>query len=118
MVGDAAHAMLPTSGQGVSTAIEDAVCIGRLIATPARHGTDLATALATYDHTRRSRCQRIARQAATIGRLGAHLPGGWRQHLRNELLRLTPSRAAIRMGRSILAWTPPPQPASSTADRA
>jgi 2-polyprenyl-6-methoxyphenol hydroxylase-like FAD-dependent oxidoreductase len=107
MTGDAAHAMLPTSGQGVSSALEDAVCVGRLIATPARGGVDLTTALAAYDESRRPRCQRIARQAITIARLGAHLPGRWRQRLRNQLLRLTPSSVAIKAGRSILSWKPP-----------
>ena len=108
LAGDAAHAMLPTSGQGVSSAAEDAVCVGRLIATPVLGGADLATTLAAYDQTRRPRCRRLARQAATIARFGAHLPGGARQRLRNDLLRLTPGSVAVKAGRAILAWTAPP----------
>jgi 2-polyprenyl-6-methoxyphenol hydroxylase-like FAD-dependent oxidoreductase len=108
LAGDAAHAMLPTSGQGVSSAVEDAVCVGRLVGSPYARGADLATALFSYDQTRRTRCLRLARQANAIARLGAHLPGGWRQGLRNRLLRITPGRIAINAGRSILHWTPPP----------
>lgn len=110
VAGDAAHAMLPTSGQGVSTAVEDAVCIARLIAAPVRAGADLAATLTGYDKHRRPRCRRIARQAVTIARFGAHLRGGWRQQTRNNVLRITPSRAIIKAGRSILDWTPPAQP--------
>ncbi|MHB1432787.1 MAG: FAD-dependent oxidoreductase [Streptosporangiaceae bacterium] len=111
LAGDAAHAMLPTSGQGVSTAVEDAVTIGRLIAAPVGGGADLGAALAAYDASRRPRCRRIARQAVTIARFGAHLPGGWRQTLRNDLLRVTPARVMIASGRSVVGWTPPPAPA-------
>ena len=110
LAGDAAHAMLPTSGQGVSTAVEDAVTLGRLIAAPVLNGAALGPALARYDAARRPRCQRIARQAVTIARLGAHLPGGWRQRLRNDLLRLTPGRVMIASGRSVVGWAPPPEP--------
>jgi 2-polyprenyl-6-methoxyphenol hydroxylase-like FAD-dependent oxidoreductase len=108
LAGDAAHAMLPTSGQGVSTAVEDAVTIGRLIAAPVGGGASLGAALAGYDAARRPRCQRIARQAVTIARFGAHLPGGWRQTLRNDLLRVTPARVMIASGRSVVGWAPPP----------
>lgn len=109
MAGDAAHAVLPTVGQGVSTAVEDAVCLGRLVGAPVRRGADLAAALTAYDRARRPRCRRIAREAVTLSRFGVQLPGGWQQHLRNGLLRLTPSGVAVKAGRSLLAWTPPPE---------
>ncbi len=115
LAGDAAHAMLPTSGQGVSTAVEDAVTIGRLIAAPVLRGASLGPALAAYDAARRPRCRRIARQAAIIARFGAHLPGGWRQTLRNDLLRVTPARVMITSGRSVVGWAPPPAPAGRGA---
>ena len=87
--------------------------IGRLIAAPVGGGADLGAALAGYDAARRPRCRRIARQAVTIARFGAHLPGGWRQTLRNHLLRATPARVMIRSGRSVVGWTPPPAPAAA-----
>jgi hypothetical protein len=73
MAGDAAHAFLPTMGQGVATSLEDGACVGRLIAQPVNQGAALAPALAAYDRARPPRCRKIARQAVTIGRLGAHL---------------------------------------------
>lgn len=116
MAGDAAHAMLPTAGQGVSTAVEDAVCVASLIAAPVRGGGDLASALVAYDRNRRPRCRRIARQAAAVARFGAHVPGGWRQQARDEVLRLIPGRAVIQAGRSILDWTPPASPLRATPE--
>ena len=107
MVGDAAHATLPTMGQGVATAVEDGVCVGRLIAAPVGQGADLALALAAYDRARRPRCRRIARQSVRIGRLGAHLGAGWRQTVRNNLVHLVPGSAALHAGRALVSWAPP-----------
>ena len=56
VIGDAAHAMLPTIGQGAATAMEDGVCVGRMIAAPAGADGDLAAALAAFDQARRPRC--------------------------------------------------------------
>ena len=107
MVGDAAHAMLPTSGQGASSALEDGVCVGRLIGAPVAGGGDLATALATFDQARRPRCRQLARLSAVTARFGADLGGGWRQPVRNALLRFTPGAVLGRAGGSIVGWTAP-----------
>lgn len=106
-VGDAAHAMLPTAGQGAATALEDGVCVGRLIGAPARSGDDLAAALAAYDSARRPRCRQIARTAIMTARLGCDLGGGWRQPVRNAIFRLLPPAPLLKAGRSITAWTAP-----------
>jgi 2-polyprenyl-6-methoxyphenol hydroxylase-like FAD-dependent oxidoreductase len=74
--GDAAHAALPTAGQGAATALEDGVCVGRMIAAPTRAGGDLAAVLTAFDHARRPRCRQMARTAAMIARYGADLGGG------------------------------------------
>ena len=107
VVGDAAHAMLPTMGQGAATALEDGVCVGRLIAAPVSAGGDLAAALATFDGVRRPPCRRFARQAILIARLGFELGPGWRQAARNTLVRVLPAAPAFKAGAGVLRWTPP-----------
>ncbi len=107
MIGDAAHAMLPTIGQGAATALEDGVCVGRMIAAPVSAGGDLADALAAFDQARRPRCRQLARQATMIARFGFELGDGWRQPVRNTLLRLIPAGPAFKAGTRIVGWTPP-----------
>ena len=107
IIGDAAHAMLPTIGQGAATALEDGVCVGRLIAAPARTGGGLAAALASFDQARRPRCRQLARQASMLARFGFELGDGWRQPARNTLLRLIPAGPALKAGARITRWTPP-----------
>jgi 2-polyprenyl-6-methoxyphenol hydroxylase-like FAD-dependent oxidoreductase len=107
LIGDAAHACLPTAGQGAAMALEDAICAGRLIARPVRSGMPLAAALTTFDQARRPRGQRIVRTAMTIARFGADLGPGWRQSARDTALRLLPPALMLRAGTSIARWTPP-----------
>jgi 2-polyprenyl-6-methoxyphenol hydroxylase-like FAD-dependent oxidoreductase len=107
LTGDAAHAALPTVGGGASTALEDGVCVGRMIAAPVAAGGDMAAALAAFDQARRARCQRIARLSAMVARFGADLGGGWRQQVRNGLLRVTPAGPMIKAGTGIVRWSAP-----------
>lgn len=106
-VGDAAHAMLPTVGQGAATALEDGICVGRLIGAPVAAGGDLGAALAQYDADRRPRCRGIARVALASARFGSHL-GPVLQGARNALMRVTPSSAISRGADAVMGWTPPP----------
>ena len=108
MIGDAAHAALPTMGQGAATALEDAVALGTLVAAPIAAGADQAEAMARFDAERRPKCRSIARQAAFIARVGADLGGGWRQSVRNALLRRVPARALALAGSSAVGWDPDP----------
>jgi 2-polyprenyl-6-methoxyphenol hydroxylase-like FAD-dependent oxidoreductase len=64
IIGDAAHAPSPTSGQGASMAIEDAVVLAKCL----RDISDTPTALATYERLRRDRVERIVAQGARTGR--------------------------------------------------
>lgn len=105
--GDAAHAALPTVGAGASTALEDGVCVGRMIAAPVTAGSDLAAALAAFDQARRPRCRQIARLSVIMARFGADLGGGWRQTARNGLLRLVPAGSVVRAGAPVVRWTAP-----------
>jgi 2-polyprenyl-6-methoxyphenol hydroxylase-like FAD-dependent oxidoreductase len=106
-VGDAAHAMLPTAGQGAASALEDGVCVGRLIGSPVRAGRDLAAALAAYDGARRPRCRQIARTALMTARFGCDLGGGWRQPVRNAIFRMLPPAPLLKAGQPIVRWTAP-----------
>ncbi|WP_328410062.1 FAD-dependent oxidoreductase [Nocardia sp. NBC_00403] len=60
IVGDAAHAVASSSGQGVSMAVEDAVTL----ATCLRDIPDTAAALAAYEDRRRARVERVVAYGA------------------------------------------------------
>lgn len=106
LVGDAAHALVPTMGQGANLCLEDAASVGRMISEPVHAGQPLDRALARYDAVRRPRGRAIARRSVMTGRMGADLGPGWPQHLRNAALRLIPTTATVRAGSRILNWTP------------
>ncbi|WP_188192722.1 FAD-dependent monooxygenase [Nonomuraea sp. SYSU D8015] len=102
LVGDAAHAMEPTLGQGAGTALEDAVTLAACL----RAEPDVDAALARYDRVRRPRTQAIARRSARLGAAGlvAWAPGAW---LRNLAARLVPPGVLLRSMDPVLGWTPP-----------
>lgn len=102
LVGDAAHAMTPNLGQGACQAIEDAVTLAAALASHA----SLPAALAAYDRCRRPRTQAITARSRRLGRIGQ-----WESRLavavRDQLVRLTPDRAALRSLEPVLSWQPP-----------
>ncbi|TCK26933.1 FAD-dependent monooxygenase [Pseudonocardia endophytica] len=102
LAGDAAHALVPTMGQGANTALEDGVTLGPLL-----RGADLAAGLRAYDTARRPRTQRIARRSLQVQRMGADLVGRWPRAVRDALLRLTPPGPMARAGARDITWTPP-----------
>jgi 2-polyprenyl-6-methoxyphenol hydroxylase-like FAD-dependent oxidoreductase len=55
VIGDAAHAVSPASGQGVSLAAEDAVTLAQCL----RDHADVPAALAVYEQRRRARVERV-----------------------------------------------------------
>ena len=59
LVGDAAHAASPTSGQGASLALEDSVILAKAL----RDHADVEHALTVYEASRRSRVEKVARLA-------------------------------------------------------
>ncbi|WP_308797800.1 FAD-dependent monooxygenase [Agromyces silvae] len=63
LVGDAAHAVSPSSGQGASLAIEDAV----VLADHLRDAPDATTAFRAYSRDRKDRAERIVRFGRQIG---------------------------------------------------
>jgi 2-polyprenyl-6-methoxyphenol hydroxylase-like FAD-dependent oxidoreductase len=62
LVGDAAHATSPSSGQGASLAIEDAVELARCL----RDSPDLGTAFETYQGLREKRVRRVLRASRRV----------------------------------------------------
>jgi 2-polyprenyl-6-methoxyphenol hydroxylase-like FAD-dependent oxidoreductase len=71
-VGDAAHAPSPTSGQGASLSIEDAV----LLATALRDIHPASAAFAHFETVRRPRVEKIIKAAARINNNKAPGPAG------------------------------------------
>ncbi|GIJ76896.1 FAD binding domain-containing protein [Micromonospora phaseoli] len=103
LLGDAAHAMTPHLGQGACQAIEDAVTLGAL----AGPGGDVPAALRAYDRLRRPRSQAMARAAARTARYGQELRHPAAIAIRNAVLRMTPSRTALRAMARHADWHPP-----------
>ncbi|MVT26293.1 FAD-binding monooxygenase [Nesterenkonia alkaliphila] len=107
LIGDAAHPMLPTLGQGANSALEDGVTIGRLVPPRTR---DIPAALRRVDQQRRPRTQGLVRQSAAMARIDAHLGPGWRQQVGNAMFRSMPAGLAQRSGGSFLNWQVPGRP--------
>lgn len=63
IIGDAAHAASPSSGQGASMAIEDGVVLARCL----RDGPSIERSLASYESLRRERVERIVAQGKKNG---------------------------------------------------
>jgi 2-polyprenyl-6-methoxyphenol hydroxylase-like FAD-dependent oxidoreductase len=76
LVGDAAHAPSPSSGQGASMALEDAVVLATSVRDHAPTAADLPKALRAYEQARRARVERIVEAGArsssskTLGPVG------------------------------------------------
>ncbi len=72
LVGDAAHVTSPSSGQGASLAIEDALVLARSL----RDRADVESAFTLYQRLRHERARRVFDQAARINRNKAAGPFG------------------------------------------
>ena len=64
LIGDAAHATSPHAGQGASLALEDAIVLARAL----RDVPDPERAFALFEAQRRSRVERLVREARRQGR--------------------------------------------------
>ncbi|MCX4536545.1 FAD-dependent monooxygenase [Streptomyces sp. NBC_00841] len=105
LVGDSAHAMSPSLGQGGNQAIEDAIVLAHHAAPDA----DLGTALAAYSADRLPRTGAIVRKAAQVARLMC-LTGAASVAVRDTLMsavsRLGPA-LVLRTFDGIADWQPP-----------
>jgi 2-polyprenyl-6-methoxyphenol hydroxylase-like FAD-dependent oxidoreductase len=95
IIGDAAHATAPSSGQGASMAIEDAVVLARCL----RDLPDIGQAFAAYERLRRTRVERIVAHGARTSNSKATGPVA--RVLRDMMMPLILKRVAS--GES-LAW--------------
>ncbi len=82
VIGDAAHAPAPSSGQGASMAMEDGVVLARCL----RDGATVASALGAYEAARRTRVERIV--AAGARSSSAKTPPALLRPLSDAVLRL------------------------------
>jgi 2-polyprenyl-6-methoxyphenol hydroxylase-like FAD-dependent oxidoreductase len=64
IIGDAAHATSPSSGQGASLAIEDAVVLAKCL----RDLPDPEQAFVAFERLRRRRVERVVKYSARIGK--------------------------------------------------
>ncbi|MDN5854519.1 MAG: FAD-dependent monooxygenase, partial [Actinomycetia bacterium] len=62
VIGDAAHAPSPSSGQGASLSVEDAIVLAKSL----RDAPDVSTAMDRFETSRRPRVEKIIRQAARV----------------------------------------------------
>lgn len=95
VIGDAAHAPSPSSGQGASMAIED----GIVLASALRDAPTIGAALHAYERARRERVERIV--AAGARSSSSKIPGRAGRIIRDAMLRFV-FRHIVRPGS--LAW--------------
>jgi 2-polyprenyl-6-methoxyphenol hydroxylase-like FAD-dependent oxidoreductase len=94
LLGDAAHAMTPSLGQGGCQALEDAVALADCLAEAATE-TGTRAGLARYDALRRPRTQAIVARSARLNMIGqiAFPPAA---AARDVLARLVPGEVVLR----------------------
>ncbi|MET9295284.1 NAD(P)/FAD-dependent oxidoreductase [Streptomyces sp. NPDC003077] len=94
VIGDAAHAPSPSSGQGASLSLEDAVELAKCL----RDRPGIEEAFSAYEALRRPRVERIVRQAARINNSKAAGPVGRvvRDALMPLVLKLTADGKQLR----------------------
>lgn len=114
LIGDAAHAISPTSGQGASLAIEDGVLLARFLRD---HG-DPASAFAAFEATRRGRVEKLIAQAKRSS--NQKIPNPLTRLVRDRVILPLVGKAAARTTRDWVTdyridWDAPADQAPSRA---
>jgi 2-polyprenyl-6-methoxyphenol hydroxylase-like FAD-dependent oxidoreductase len=109
LVGDAAHAASPSSGQGASMAIEDGIVLAKCL----RDVPEIDGALAAYEHARRDRVERVVAQGRRNG--SGKTPGPFGRVVRDLFLRVVFPRVAKSDSLAWITdyridWQPRPRP--------
>jgi 2-polyprenyl-6-methoxyphenol hydroxylase-like FAD-dependent oxidoreductase len=94
IIGDAAHAAAPSSGQGASMAIEDGVTLALCL----RNARGVDAALGDYERRRRARTERVVQLGRRNGT--GKTPGPLGRVLRDAMLRLVFARGSDAFQRS------------------
>ncbi|MFJ9855706.1 FAD-dependent monooxygenase [Streptomyces sp. NPDC101150] len=108
LLGDAAHPMLTTLGQGSAMAIEDAVVLAHTLAEPGARD-DLPLALRTYEDRRRDRTRAMVAASRSMSDLEQAETPEQRQ-VRDDYFRLTPRQELARQNTEALTFPPLPEP--------
>ena len=92
LLGDAAHPLLPHTGQGAAQAIVDAVTLG----TRLRGDVDIGPALRSYERDRMSRTAKLVRQGRRTARV-MRMTNPFGCYVREAALRMIPVTAMVRV---------------------
>ncbi|MFY1577069.1 FAD-dependent monooxygenase [Verrucosispora sp. WMMD703] len=105
LLGDAAHPMLPSLGQGAALAVEDAVVLAHCL----RQAVDLPQALRRYETARRDRTRWMVREAYSLSRV-EQLAHPIADLVRRLYLRWLPDRLLDRRNEIALTFAGSPDP--------
>jgi salicylate hydroxylase len=100
LIGDAAHAMLPTAAQGGAQAIEDAWVLAQCLAA----GGSVGDALAAFERLRRPRVERVVRHARR--NIAIYELKGFAAVARNTALKGLPASLLLSRLDWLFSWTP------------
>lgn len=99
LVGDAAHAVLPTAGVGASMAIESAFVLADELSRAS--SKNLSTALCRYESRRRKRVDRVQKQSRQMGWM-IRVDNPVTAYARDTLFRLVPPKLFLAMFKPLL----------------
>ena len=92
LLGDAAHPLLPQTGQGAAQAIVDAVALGKALAAD----VDVASALRQHEHVRRERTTALLKQGRRTARVMA-MTNPVACYIREQVVRFAPVTPIVQL---------------------